>query len=560
MSNFEFSGKYPEQRTLTESMRCFESFCSQAMQSADDLKWGHAQRYLDNAREVADTTRWLTSEQKESRLLVRELAIDILRRTGATAEALDVVNEAMVIYADLHQQHSFEICSEKVELLMMLGKFSEAHSTIDSMIERADGAATGELVGSHVLKSRCFKLEQKQKLADIEMVQACAALQRVDTSVLLEIAMHLHRQAVFEREQGDGGRAQAVADVAIEALSNITDSQDVVSMIVTELKLFKADVYDESGEFDIAHGIRLRVLHDLEECSGVHYSGAFKLRDVIADSLLYHGRFDEAESFYRINLAYAHETERTELVQTALASMTNFCMETERFDSFDADVSSFLEAPDKGAEDLYAFSTRVKAMAMKDGESRQNALERIESELKNLSNSYGYDERKARCSLLLMMASIVEHSDVARHQKCLMEAEQLAFDLPDDDAKEFFDRIKGLRLNSEAEEDEMKLEIEKLREALREHGVNFRSARPFSEVTLRFHLGCALLADDQIDGAVEELECSRKWLKQHNATECKLYGQVLFVLAEALERQYQDVTELRSEAEEILRKYGKKER
>jgi hypothetical protein len=77
---------------------------------------------------------------------------------------------------------------------------------------------------------------------------------------------------------------------------------------------------------------------------------------------------------------------------------------------------------------------------------------------------------------------------------------------------------------------------------------------------LRHHLGCAYLADGQVENSVSELERSRTWLEENDSTECKLYGEVLFVLAEALDRQFHDVTELRAKAKEILKQYDKEER
>ena len=99
-------------------MQSLESLCELAMQRADELKWGHAERYLEQAQTIADTRLWGTLAEKQTRLFVRELKVDLLKRTGAIVGALDVINELMVIYTAIHQQHSFELCSEKVDLLL----------------------------------------------------------------------------------------------------------------------------------------------------------------------------------------------------------------------------------------------------------------------------------------------------------------------------------------------------------------------------------------------------------------------------------------------------------
>lgn len=109
MSSPEEQRESSKQPSLQESWESFESLCDLAKQRADELRWGHAERYLEQAQIIADTSRWRTSAEKETRVFVRELKVDLLKRTGAIAGALDVINELMVIHAAIHQQHSFKL-------------------------------------------------------------------------------------------------------------------------------------------------------------------------------------------------------------------------------------------------------------------------------------------------------------------------------------------------------------------------------------------------------------------------------------------------------------------
>ncbi len=538
-------------------MQTLESLCELAMQRVDELKWGHAERYLEQAQIIADTSRWGTSAEKETRVFVRELKVDLLKRTGAIAGALDVINELMVIHAAAHQQHSFELCAEKVDLLLQLERFSEAHSTIDGMIERG---IKGEGVCARVLKARCYTLEDRADLADREMVVACSELQKIKTSERLSVAMYLHEHAILAKERDDSERAHALADLAIEAISTWASSQGAESMLESELKLFKADVYDQSGQFELALQIRQRVLSIIENQFSAYHIGAFKLRDLIADSLFYHGRLDEAEALYRNNVTYARQDESKRFIELGLASLTNFCENTGRFSSLQSDVQEFMASTDNGVEGMYAFSTRMYHMARQGTAGRQRAVDCIEGELRNLSEPSNEEQYKTRCALLFLLATLVENQDAALCEQYLDEAESLAMELPEEHASEFFGRLRSFRTRSEFEEGTMPAEIEKLRADLAKNSMDHKLSRPYVEAMLRHHLGCAYLADGQVENSVSELERSRRWLEENDSTECKLYGEVLFVLAEALERQFHDVTELRAKAKEILKQYDKEER
>ena len=538
-------------------MQSFESLCDLAMQRVDELQWGHAERYLEQAQKIADTSRWRTSEEKETRVFVRKLKVDLLKRTGAIAGALDVINELMVIHAAIHQQHSFELCAEKVDLLLQLKRFSEAHGTIDGMIERG---VEGEGVCARVLKARCYTLENRADLADREMVVACSELQNIETSERLRVAMYLHEHAILAKERDDSERAHALADLAIEALSRWASSQGAESMLESKIKLFKADVYDQSGQFEVALQIRQNVLSVIEDRFSADHLEAFKLRDLIADSLFYHGRLDEAEALYRNNVTYARQDDRKRFLKTGLASLTDFCENTGRFSSLQSDVQEFMARTDISAEGMLAFSTRMYQMARQGTAGRQRAVDCIKGELRNLSNPSNEEQYKTRCKLFLLIASLVKHHDRELCRQYLDEAESLAMNLPEEDAKEVFARLRSFQTSSEVEEGTMPAEIEKLHAALAKNSEDHKLSRPYVEAMLRRHLGCAYLADGQVENSVSELERSRAWLEENNSTECKLYGEVLFFLAEALERQFHDVAELRSTAKEILKQYGKEER
>lgn len=545
-------------RELNASMAQFEKLCEEASDAAESLQLGKAERLVEQAISLADATPWVTREQKESRLVVRDLAIGILSQSRCYQQALENADQQMVIYGSLYGGYSLEICLTKCSLLLALERYEEAEGIIAGVIERArENGDVGDVVVGHVHRAQCLALQGEHARADHEILCACNFLTQLNSSETLLVAQSFRDYASFERERGDIGKAIAAVELARQCLTKNESIAEVISVLLDDIDLFQAEAYAVNGDQDKASDLRFQALTRVTNSRGRMDSMAFQLRDILGDAAFYRGDLDEAENYFQLNLNLAKQSENERFIRTAAASFANFCNQTGRINQLGDDLNLLMDVSNGAEEDLFQFRTRIIVMANDGEEGLDRAVQQVKSELEKLSDISQISTAAVRCELLLLLAELEVKCDGKEAQTYLEEAEGLAMAFPTDVSEALFERINDLRKASSVEEEGLGGQIERIKAFIEDHRESYGDSRPFMEAKLRLPLGLVYIHEGKYEDAESEFELARELLENNHSTDSKLYGQVLMGLAAALERQFHNADGLRAKAELILRKYDR---
>lgn len=545
-------------RELNASMAQFEKLCEEASDAAEALQLGKAERLVEQAISLADTTPWVTTDQKECRLEARDLAISILSQNRCYPQALEHADQQMVIYGSLHGGYSLGICITKSSLLVALERYDEAEGIISGVIEQAkENGALGDVVVGHIHHAQYLALKEEHARADYEISCACSFLTRLNPSEALLAAESFREYATFERERGEVDKAIAGAELARQCLTAHESFEKGIAILLDDIDLFQAEAYAVNGDHDKASEIRFQALTRITNTRGRMDTMAFQLRDILGDAAFYRGDLDEAENYFRLNLNLAKQSENDQFIRTAVASFGSFCNQTGKIGQLGDDLNLLMDVSNEAEEDLFQFRTRIIVMANEGEEGRACAVTEVKLGLEYLSDTSQVSTAAVRCELLLLLAELEGKVDGTNVQTYLDEAEDLAMGFPSDVSEALFERINDLRKACSVEEEGLGGQIERIEALIKEHQEYHGDARPYIEAKLRFPLGLVYIHEGEYELAESELERARELLEKNHSTQSKLYGQVLMGLAAALERQFHNADALRAKAELILRKYDK---